>query len=125
MGFRALAGLTNNAVQGLLGGAVVFYLVPGQPPREVRGLFDREHYSASAGEAPQLSSTQPSITFTVEDLTAAGIEPRGGEAGHNVIAAAVDGGGTWRVIDVQPDGLGMVVCTLHQAAPYDEEDEDE
>lgn len=124
MVFRGLTAIVNHAVQSQLGGEVVVYVVPGQPTVEVRGIFDREHYSASAGEAPQLSSTQPQISFAQADLDAAGIVPRGGEAGHKLLASEADGGELWRVIDVQPDGLGFVNCTLHLAAPYDEEDDE-
>lgn len=120
--FEDLVSATNDLVQEHLGGAMVTYQVPGQPPRQVRGIFDREHAEAVPGGVT-ISTAEPQIAFTLKDLAAVGIVPQGGHAGHRITLGVADGGSSWIVQDAQPDGLGMVRLMLHAAAPYEEDDE--
>lgn len=81
----------------------------------IAGIFNDPHISVQNGIEVSASDSMPTFLCRAADLPAAAA---GGDAGDTLALAAneLHAAVTYRVIDLQPDGTGLVLLTLGAAS---------
>ncbi|MFW6299490.1 MAG: head-tail joining protein [Oceanicaulis sp.] len=103
MAGRVFAGVPR-AITSALGEPVTYTPVGGQAV-EVRGVFTRDYIVAGQEDQLSAESFAPAVTLRAADCP----NRRQGDA-FSI------GGEEFTAVEVQPDGRGMVVFILHEAA---------
>src|SRR4051794_30546043 len=85
-------------------GVQATYTPAGGDGVSVTGIFDAAQISLQFENVP-VSDAQPTFLCASEDLPDAAA---GGDAGDTL---AISAGGSYRVIDLRPDGTGMTLVT--------------
>lgn len=105
MGFADLLATVDRATRRVLGGVATY--TPGVgAPVVVDGIFDANYTRVDVGEAGA-ASVGPALFLRLEDLPS---DPET-DAGATVTINSV----TYRIHEVQPDGLGGVHLLMHLA----------
>ena len=103
MAGRVFAGVPRAIIAAL--GEPVTYTPSGGQAALVRGVFTRDYLPVGQDGQIQVESASPAVTLKAYDCTNAG-------QGDSFI---IDGQ-AFRAVEVQPDGRGLVVFVLHEAA---------
>lgn len=78
----------------------------GAAAPDIAGQFDDPFLAVAGAEVAGTADRRPTFFCRAEDLPGAAA---GGDAGDTL---AIDGGATYRVIGIEPDGTGMALLTL-------------
>lgn len=103
MAGRVFSGVGRTFTQAL--GETVIYTPAGGDPVSLNGIFTQDYVAVGADGNLQSESVSPAVSLRSADvpLAAQGDEAR---------VAGVD----YTVVEVHPDGFGMVTLILHEAA---------
>lgn len=101
MAGRAFRGLPRVFQRTL--GETVTYTPVGGSAVSLRGIFTRDYYAALENGEVGVMSARPACAFPQADVPDAA-------RGDEIVAQ----GETYEVVEIQPDGMGMVVLILHE-----------
>lgn len=103
MAGRVFAGVPRAITSAL--GEPVTYTPSGGQAVEVRGVFTRDYLAIGQDGQIQTESASPAVTLKAADC------PNAAQGDAFTIGAE-----TFTAVEVQPDGRGLVVFVLHEAA---------
>lgn len=104
MSFDQLVDGLNQTVRDSFGGVAT--VTVGGVSVDVQAIFDRTHREVDPDTGVTISTEDPRVGLRTADLPF--------ELDTADDTRVVVGGQAWRVVDLQPDGQGMVVARLHE-----------
>jgi hypothetical protein len=111
VGWESDIAALNETVRDAFGGEVPVTITQSGVPANATGIFDRAHREVDPESGASIHVTRPTLGLLLSDL------PFVPQLEDQV---QVDGQPhPFRVVDVQPDGQGMVVLHLHDVLPED------